>query len=317
MRGKKKSVIRFKSFSKKQLARQFARQRARQSLRSATAKLRSALSRFKPKVSDRGNIVFIGVTGKRDAAIHGRRGFAVYVDSKGRKNPIRQFHRNTGKLEKIPTPRKLATIDVGRVRSDRARKKFLTAHANKIIQGKIENVPSSRKIRKGGKRPHVPNGTIHSGELQTDNYYLNGETVGKLSKELRKAIKTSRGKRDFLVTIGVVCKTGNGDLFWITSQVTISRQQNQSISLDEARQFFGRVIYRLLAVELANRGLVLSGSAKHVQRLKINKGKPRSKWQKPYKTGKGETKTYLWEAHDYQDVKIQSVEYRFDRLHFK
>jgi hypothetical protein len=51
------------------------------------------------------------------------------------------------------------------------------------------------------------------------------------------------------------------------------------------------------------RGFVLEGSARHIGSLKQNRRKRRDKWTKD---------GFLWQGHDETDVKVVSVEYRFD-----
>lgn len=124
-----------------------------------------------------------------------------------------------------------------------------------------------------------------------------------MAKELVKAVNGQRSKRDFLVTIGLTVQEGNGRIHFIQTQARMGRADSQDLTEAEAIAFFGQVIYAFLARELSMRGLVMEGSARHIGRLKQNRGLDRDEWTKD---------GFLWEGHDAENVKVTSVEYRFD-----
>jgi hypothetical protein len=253
-----------------------------------------ALRGFRPRKADHGKIIFIGTKGGRLGYNTSRKGFAVYVDTKGRKKPIRQRGRDK-RLERIPTPRKITTIDVTRARSKRAKKQFLTARLNPV---------ASRELRKKGKGISA-RGTRYAGTIKTDKFYAKSDSVEILSRDLVQAANKQRSKKDFLITIGMSVAEKNGKRHWIEIQRRFSRQDGQSADLADVKNYFGREIYAFLAKELSDRDLVLQGSARHIARLKENRGKPRDQWRKD---------GFLWQGHDQNDVKIEKIEYRIDQL---
>lgn len=263
--------------------------------KARAAKVKSAVRHFKVKKADRGKIVFVGVKGGRITGNTSRRGYAVYVNTKGKKQVVRQIARSTGRLEKIAIPRKLVSLDVSKVRSKRAKTQFLTARANPI---------ASRELRKHGKGISSK-GTRYAGKFATDKFYADADSVTVLSKELCAAANKQRSKKDFLVTIGFHLTDKRGKKHWLELQRRFSRQDGQKAEIADVRQFFGREIYGFLANELQMRGLVLAGSAAHIQRLKENRGKKRGEWTKD---------GFLWQGHDSENCKIESLEYRIDQL---
>ena len=258
-------------------------------------KAKYAVQKFKPKRKDRGKIIIIGVRGGRLPANNNRRGYAVYINSKGRKIPIRQHSKITGRLEKTAIPRRATSIDVSALRVKRAKKEFLVARTNPVAAGVLN--------RKGMGVSHK--GTRYAGAISTDKFYAGASSVAALSRELVRAVNGTRSKKDFLVTIGLDVVDGLGKHHWISLERRFSRQDRQKAGLGDVQAFFGREIYAFLARELADRNLVLSGSARHIGMLKGNRGKPRHEWTKD---------GFLWQGHDMQNVRVEKLEYRFDQL---
>lgn len=262
--------------------------------------LKRALKTFRPRKSERGKIIFLGVRGGRIPASANRRGYAVYVNRAGKKQVVRQLTRDRKHVEKIPTAKKLSSIDVSRVRSKRAKQQFLTAHLNPIASKEL------RRKTKKGKRGISSKGTRYAGTLQTDKFYENSDSVEIIAKELSRANNSQRSKRDFLITIGVAVREGKkGKLHWIELSRRFSRADKQEATEAECRAFLGREVYAFLARELSDRDLVLQGSARHIGRLKENRGNPRDEWTKD---------GFLWQGHDQKNVQIEKIEYRIDQL---
>lgn len=261
-------------------------------------KLAAALKKFRPRKGDRGKIIFIGVNGGRLEYNSSRRGYAVYVDGKGRKIEIRQRNRN-GEVEQTAIPRKITSIDISRARSKRAKADFLTARLNPI---------ASKELRRKGRKGVTSRGTRYAGAFQTDKFYDKADCVTVMSEELAAASNAQRSKRDFLVTIGISVSEGKGKsrkFHWLELQRRFSRADGQEATVSECRQFFGREVYAFLARELSDRDLVLQGSARHIGMLKCNRGNPRNYWRKD---------GFLWQGHDQKNVRIEKVEYRIDQL---
>ena len=280
------------------------REALRRKFSNREKKFRDAVKSFRPKKSERGKIVFIGANGKRGAGKIGRKGYVIYVTKTGKKQGIRQ--RSKGKVAS-PIARQLSSIDVSRVRNKTARKKFLTAQANAVSRGTIEKIPEKRTLKNISEKTIPKKGTIYAGETKAKNFWTGSSAVEILAKELQRCLNGQRSKKTFLVTIGLVVKTNDGTLRFFSTQQRINRQDIQKSHIDEMKQYFGLVIYAFLAKELAMSGLVMAGSARHISRLKSNKGKPRHKWQKD---------GFLWQGHDMNDCEVVKVEYRFDHLTF-
>ncbi len=259
-------------------------------------KFKKAVSKFRPKKADYGSIVFINIDGKRGKKFSDRKGYAVYVNSKGKKKGVRQYNRETGRIEKDPPARRISSIDINRVRSKKAKAKFWRAFTNEVVSGKLENMD---------KRKKVPNSTRFSGAIDSSRIDGKSDAVKRLAKELAYASNITASKKDFLVTIGIHITDKDGKSHFVTTQQRFSRNEGQKATTAETEKFFAYTIYGFLANELAMRGLVLIGSARHIARLKQNKGKRRDKWTKD---------GFLWQGHDMQDVTIKKVEFRFDQL---
>ena len=266
---------------------------------------RKAVKLFRPRRSDRGKVVFVGVKGGRDAAAAGRKGYAIYVARTGRKITIRQTSR--GKLT-TPAAKHLSTIDVSRLRNKTARKQFLTAKANKIAGGVIRKIPTRRDVSDLKKRTIPAGGTIYSGAIPAQSFYSGSTALDEMAERLKKAINSQRSKKTFLVTVGLVVKTKGGQLKFFSTQRRINRQDYQRADAADLKQFFGKEVYAFLAAELSSAGLVTAGSARHIARLKQNKGKPRRQWTKG---------GFLWQGHDQENCEVVKIEYRFDHLTFE
>lgn len=303
MRGK--SQIRSRVFTQAQLQRQFAKQREEEKQTILASKLKKALGRFRPKKSQRGKIIFITTDGKAHQRT-GRVGFAVYVDSNGKKQPVRSYSRKARRLEKIPAAKKLSSIDISRVRSIKAKREFLRTKLNAVSAGALERTRKTGRIKKG-KEIHLPeDGTRFAGALKTKAVDKTSAAVNKIAKELTSAFAKTKSNRDFQVTIGIHVKRGS-ERFWFETSRRIIRRDSQKLILSEARAFLGLEIYAFLAQQLRDNGLVMSGSATHVERLPENKGKKVKDW-----TNHGKS----WFGIGAQIVTVENVEWRFDHIAF-
>lgn len=316
MRRKKKNFLSgsFKREADEAIAREkkrFAKQlesrikRIRRTYSDRDNKFKKAVAKFRPKKEDKGSIVFVTIDGKRGKKFSDRKGYAVYVNTKGKKTGIKQYNSHMGRTEKIPVARKISSIDVNKVRSKRAKAKFWRVYTNEVVSGKLES------LDKIGK---VPNSTVGSGSSDSSRIDIDSDMVSRLAKELEHLTNITKSKKDFLVTVGIHIRDSDGKQRFIYTQQRFSRLDKQKADFADCREFFGRLIYGFLATELSKLGLVLEGSAKHVSRLKINKGKKRSKWEKVMTYADGRRHQTIWQGWDYQDVVIEKVEYRIDHL---
>ena len=289
-----RSAPKYKTFTPEQLARKFARQR--QEIKDARAKkqLGLALKKFRPRKGERGKIVFIGRDGSRLASTKGRTGYAVYVDKKGKRTPIRQFDRKQLKVERVPQSRRISEIDVSRVRSKRAKKAFLESHTNEIARGQ-----TFEKSRYGFRR------NFRRIDVESDFAEF-------AAKELLRILRSQRSTdRNLALQIGVTAQTPAGTEFFETSidalPGDLRKAKIESISVDRLREFFGRQVYAFIASEMAARGYVMAGSANYVRNLPENKNRKRDKWTKG---------GHHWQGSDKTEIKVKSVEWRFLQLTF-
>jgi hypothetical protein len=302
--AKKDPPVPVKYLTREQQNKMFRRQRTEREDALALENQRRVIKKFKPKKKDFGKIAFITRDGKHGEKTS-RVGYVVYVDKKGKKSVVRQYQRKSKKLEKVARPKKITAVDVSRVRSKKAQRVFFAAKTNPIAQGKIEN--SKTEKLKPGELGTLPNGTRFKGGFKARAFYQDSKAVDTVAKELFKAVKTTLGKRDYLVSIGLTVSAENGETWFIKTERRFARREKQRIDLNEMKQFIGLEIYRFLARQLVELGLVLQGSAGAISRLPDNIGKERDGWEKD---------GFLWEGHDLRDVRIHNVEYRFDQLSF-
>lgn len=261
------------------------------------AKALSVFRAFRPsKRKDGGRIVFVGLDGKRIVGRSNRRGYAVYVTRGGKKRLLKEYSRKTGAII-TPKAKHLKNLDVTRSPSKRARKVFLTQFLTPSARGEIA------KTKKGLSRKAVR----FSGEIKTAKFYENSDSVDIIAKELAKASNKQISRKDFLVSIGVWLKDKEGTAHFVEINRRFARHDGQQVTAAECRAFLGREVYGHLANELQTRGLVLSGSAGHVRRLKENRGAERDEWTKD---------GFLWQGHDSLDCHILKVEYRIDQQSF-
>jgi len=253
---------------------------------------------FKPGKRMRGKIIFVGLDGKAIKGRSNRKGYAVYVNRNGKKQLIRKYNRRTRLLEGYPEARQLKSLDVTRARSKRARRQFMTQFLIPAARGEME-----RKGRKGLSTRRVR----YAGGIKTDKFYLKSDSVTQIGKELAKACNGVKSRKDFLVSIGFWLRDNEGKTHFVEINRRFARRDDQRTNPAECGAFLGMEVYGFLAKELTSRGLVLSGSAGHIRRLKQNRGEARDEWTKG---------GFLWEGHDSLDATIVKIEYRIDQQSF-
>ena len=290
----RRQKIKFKTLSPEQLAKAFARQRQAEADRRATKKLQAAIGKFRPRKADFGKIVFVGRNGSREAANTSRVGYAVYINRKGKKQPVRQFDRKSLRVERVAKAKRLSEIDISRIRSKRAKQAFLEAHTTEISRSQ-----TIEKSRYGFRR--------NFRRIDAES-----EFAGYAAKELLKILRGIRSTdRNLALEIGVWVKTPDGDKFIETQLDTLPgdlrKAKIASITEERIRAFFGKQVYAFIASEMAAQGYVMAGSANFVKRLPENKGKSRSKWTK---------QGHIWQGIEKTDVTVTSVEWRFLQLTF-
>ena len=145
-----------------------------------------------------------------------------------------------------------------------------------------------------------------SGKLKSRGQFdFNDKLVDKFAKGIKKTIQGQRSHRKFLITAMVLVRRQDGTDKAYTVEVPIEKADHVAIEIGGIRNFVRQKFYAFMARELAFDGFVSTGSANHIRRLKENKGKKRKDWTKDGQ---------VWEGHDYETVRILTIEYRIEQI---
>jgi hypothetical protein len=259
-----------------------------------------AVRKFRAGKRDRGTVVFVSKAGKRLPRNTEKVGYPVYINRNGKKSAVKQYSKTSKRYISYAKAKKIYSVDIASVRSKKAKAGFFASYANPSQRGTIIAQPTTRKETRTVE-------LVAGKKLRSATFYQRSSSLKTIAKELARAANNARGKKDFLVTIGLHVRTGGGEKFFISTQSRFSRAFKQTAYPIEVEHFLSREVYAFLAREMADRGLVLAGSARHIASQPQNKRKRRSKWTKD---------GFLWEGHDAQDVEITQVEYKIDQLIF-
>lgn len=244
------------------------------------ARALKATGKFRPKKTDRGNFVAVGTDGKR--LQKGKKGYLVYVDSKGRK--AWQWKRDDSFLAK-----KIRRMEVPFQKGRKqAAKRFLESQVEVTGKG-LAAVKGSGKIKPKGP------------------YDFNDSVVNKMAGGIGKILRGQRSNRAFLLNALVLVTLPDGGEKVYNVKVPIQRADHVAIERGGIINFLRHKFYAFMARELAFDGYVTSGSSNHIRALKENKGKQRKDWTKDGQ---------VWEGWDYQTVKIAAIDWEMQQLKF-
>lgn len=272
------SIVRF---SAKQLAAKFQQQKERRKLELQLERAQKAARKFRPRKNERNSIVFIGLKGDRGVAAKGRKGYAVYIDSKGRKKILSLRKHGL-------RPVFLSEVDFNNTRGTRvARKKFIASQRKTTAKGNA--VVKSKGIVK-------PSGP----------YDFSDKVVKKIAKSLKKSFDSQMSQRRFLVNALVLIRLPDKTTRVYNIQVPIAKPDHIAIAVGGMENFVRHKFYAFLARELAFDGFVTAGSANHVRRLKANKGKSRDQWT----DNNGER----WRGNEDEVVRIERIEWKIEQM---
>lgn len=273
-RRKSKSVLTLsgKSIAAKLSKQKLAKVQQRQQFRAEKAK-----KGFRPTKAERGQFVFIGRNGKRNPTGKGRKGFLVYVTKSGKKQLIR------AKGQKDYRPRTISSYNIPFVKKFKtAEKDFMLARLEKTSEG-------SRVVRGRGK-------VSVSGAWD-----FSDKVISSIAGKVRKTIEGQRSRRSFLIRANVLVEKSDGSTKVYEVIVPIDRADNVAIKLAGVEAFIRQKFYAFMARELAYDGIVTSGSANHIRRLKQNQGLPQEEW-----TQRDGNK---WRGNESEIVKIRQIEW--------
>lgn len=233
-------------------------------------KAEKALRRFRPRKADRGTIVFVETSGKRDSS-KGRKGYLVLVGKRGKKTVLKDAKKGF-----IPQ-----------------QKTKLTAPFTKQTAQPIKDL-----IAENTTKQVLGRGQVKSTGRVND---FSDKTVDKLSKGVTKTINAQTGFRDFTLRAMVLVKVpGMGNKVY-TVETRIQKPQGVRIPPSHMVGLFRKEFWALLAKQLAFDGYVTNGSANHVRLLPENRGKDQDEWTKD---------GIAWESrHDTQQVSLKQIDW--------
>jgi hypothetical protein len=265
--------------SAKRVAQSLQRQKLQAKLERQQKRAQAAIKSFRVKKSDFGKYHFITTKGGRGAANKGRAGYMVYVTKGGKKKPVKNFR------SKEPfRPTKVTNFKF------KKSKVFRTPQKN-FEQAQLELTRAGDAVNRG------------SGKVNISGVYdFSDSVVRKIARGIQTVINRQQSRRSFLLDCNVLVELPDGTTQVIHVRVPIAKQERVEIQLAGLFNFVKRKFYAYMARELAYVGFVSSGSANHVRRLAVNKGKSKARWEQ----GDGQR----WRGNESQIVKIRRIEWR-------
>lgn len=256
-RRPKISVIRKSVLAKR--GKTLAAQKEKRKIQRRYDKAKEAVTKFKTRKKDRGNIVFISTKGKPGAEQKGRKGYLVYVTKTGKKQLV-----NDESGKNVFLAKRVSEIEIPIRRNLRKATSRFRATRLLLLGEGIGVVRASGNIKRGASK-------------NTWGFGDSSKLVSKLTNSLGKAFKQQNSNRDFLVKVAALIKTASGNQT-VFAEVPIVRRDHIAIKYAGLEHFVRRQVYAFLAKELAYLGYVLAGSANHIRRLEDNEGLDESEW---------------------------------------
>lgn len=229
-----------------------------------------AIKRFRVRKEDRGKIVFVETTGKRDTG-KGRKGYMVYIGKRGKKQLVADVKKGLQPQQKskLTSP---YTKKTAKQTTD-----FVKARATDTLRG-------SGQVRIKGAND------------------FSDKVVDRFASGVLKVINAQRGFRDFLLKAMILVRLEDGSTRTYEVLTAIQKPGQIEIPKEHIFNFIRQEFYALMARQLAFDGYVTNGSANHVRRLKENKGKEREEWTKGGLAWFG--------REDTEDVKILQIDWQ-------
>lgn len=277
----------------------------------------AAVSKFKPRKSDYGKIVFVtaGTKAKKGAKAipagqrlePGKRykAYAIYVTEKGKLQPLTDL-----KDQGIPIPRRKASINLRRSAKTKPQKEAAEKWVAKRIPAReykpqvlavrdmADKVYAYIQKRKVDKDYPIPTVTVTKGKSL--NYYK--DIAPHIANQLETVYRDAgKGNKHFNVKIALVVRTARREIEIKEFGADFKARDLQQITPDFFLPFVQKALYAHFAMALRAEELVLKQSALFIRNLKQNKGKARSKW-----TRQGGME---WDKADFADAEILRVDY--------
>jgi hypothetical protein len=262
--------------TKRQIAAQLERQREAEKLTRLKKQRKLAIRKFKVAKKDRGKIIFIGIKGKRNPQSKGRKGYLIYVTKKGKKQLVgKEVSPHNIRKSKIPHSSRYRNSG----------KKFQATRLVKVKRGRV-----TRPVLRG-------KGNVQGGKKGSD---FNDRVILAISKSVKSALEKIKSHRTFLVQVNVLVELPDGTTRVFSFSVPIERPDHVAIQIGGLENWTRKKFYAYMANELRFEGLVTSGSANHIRRLKENKGR------KTRLTKDGQP----WDGNGLDVVKILTLEWQ-------
>ena len=252
-----------------------------------------AIRHFRPRKGERGGIVLLAATTKLGRKIGERvpknyRGkvFSFYVTKTGKAQPYRdRVITKSGARRartRSPVAHTVKAIDPWNFIAKSAQK---AAQRTLFVKGDRMVRPVTIAVRKGNVRWHedvVPAAT--DAMMRLAQRATGGKGVGNLP---------------MMATVEAVVELPDGKLVTLKQEVNFGQRREQGMKeADFYRPFFERKVYAAFADDLQRLGMVSQGSAKHVKKLKENRGKPRELWRH---------KGLPWKKRNLPEARVASV----------
>lgn len=267
-----------------------------------------AVKRFKPSRSQWGTLQFVDTLGRSGIAAKRRKGYLVYITSKGKKQLVRSkdeplraskigsikppLHKAMAAKTKefqntlLASPKPVRLADF----KGRKTKSFMAEHPEAFEK-------QERGLIQG-------RGYLEPASKAND---FDGKVIGKMATSLRDTIESQASNRNFLLRANVLVRLPDGSQRVYTPQIGISKPDHIAIAKGGMKNFVRQRFYKAMAADLAFDGYVTRGSKNHIRRMSVNKGVT-DHWQ--LKDAQGG----LWQGHDYSVVSIEAIEWRIEQL---
>lgn len=271
----------FLARAKAEFAARPEKQRLARLSKNARKAAYAARAAYKPRKADRGQLIFIDTTGRRDPSKKGRKGYAIYVTKTGKKWLLKEkrakepFRARTRSKLNLPAGSRLKAA-----KEKFERRRLVTVHRQAIVKG--------------------------SGSATAGGAHDFSERVSdKIASSVKRVIGSQASHRIFQIEFNALVKLPSGQIEAISGQVPIEYPDHVAISVIGVRAWARHKFYSFLARELAFAGYVSNGSANHIRRLSDNSGKPRNQW----KDKRGEP----WSGRDKEQVEILKIEWKIEQ----
>ena len=249
--------------------------------RQAKTAVNRAIRAFRPRKSERLSFVFVNLKGQRQKSGSRSKGVMLYVNSKGRKEVVR--YKPRAKLR--PVRQTLFKLH-GPTRKIAARK-FYQARTFRIKEAAVIKTKAERSTGIDWRRFSV-----------------------KAGKDLRATVErfgSSRGQYTIHATVMVRYRSGKTRA--IEVEVNFSKSERQVLTSRNYQKFILGKISEALGRALDRIDAVTKTSARHIRRLKANKGESRDEWT--------DKRGHRWARNEHEEVTVERIDYRVNRVTVK